>query len=57
MFWIEADTAVRKDIVDFMMKEARTAKERSELGITKKNIVFNIYISSASFNSNRLRKI
>ena len=57
MFWIEADTAVRKDIVDFMMKEARTAEERSELGITKKNIVFNIYISSASFNSNRLRKI
>ena len=31
VFWIEADTAVKEDIVYFMMKEARTAKERSGL--------------------------
>lgn len=31
VFWIEADTAVRKDIVDFMMNETRTVEERNEL--------------------------
>ena len=31
IFWIEADTAVRKDIVDFIMQETRTDDERKQL--------------------------
>ena len=36
-FWIEADTAVRKSIVDFIMQETRTAEERNELRDLQKN--------------------
>ena len=44
VFWIEADTAVRKNIVDFIMKETRTAEERHELSNSQqtKNIEFGL---------------